>query len=111
MRRAILRRVGDVPDLLMLHLLCFPGQWSGLHLHRPTPIGSHVLDIGFNNTDFFIFFDGATGVAYGVTRTPAYVAPLHLHVHLCRLVVATTDREAPPSSSPPRTSSVWSTNR
>jgi hypothetical protein len=92
------------PDLSLLRLFCFPGQCSGLYLHHPQPIDSRVLDIGFNNIDF-IFFDGATGVG-GVTGTPACVASLHLHVHVCRLV-ATTDREAPsPSSSPTRTLSA-----
>jgi hypothetical protein len=59
---------------------------------------------------FLIFFDDATGVTCDVTGMPAYVAPLRLHVHLYRLVVATTDQEAPPltspSSSPPHTSST-----
>jgi hypothetical protein len=62
----------------------FPDQRSGLR--RPPPVDSRVLDIGFNNTGFLIFFDGATGVACNVTGTPACVAPLRLHVHLCQLV-------------------------
>jgi hypothetical protein len=31
-------------------------------LRRPPPVDSRILDIGFNNTGFLTFFDGATSV-------------------------------------------------
>ncbi|WVZ63134.1 hypothetical protein U9M48_012793 [Paspalum notatum var. saurae] len=44
--------------------------------HRPPPVDSRVIDIGFDNTSFLIFFDCAASVACGVTETLACAAPL-----------------------------------
>jgi hypothetical protein len=86
-------------------LRIFSSIWDRVCVAHRQP--THILNIDFDNIDFFIFFDGTTGVACGVTGTTACVAPLRLHIHL-RQLVATADREAPPStsSSPPRTLSA-----
>jgi hypothetical protein len=49
---------GDVPDLLLLRLLVF--FQSEIGFASPSPVGSRVIYIGFDNTDSFIFSDCAT---------------------------------------------------
>jgi len=84
----------------LLLLFSFSRSVIGFASPSPTAVDSRIIDIGFDNTDFLISFDCVAGVACGVTGTPACAAPLRLHVDLRRLVFATTDREAPPSTSP-----------
>ncbi|WVZ51741.1 hypothetical protein U9M48_002854 [Paspalum notatum var. saurae] len=93
--------------LLLLRLFFFPicNRVCVPIAHRPPPVDSCVIDIGFDNTGFLVFFDCVVGVACGVTGTLACVAPLRLHIALRRLVIAITDREAPPSTSPSPSSS------
>ena len=88
-----------LPDRLLL-LFSFSRSVIGFASPSPTAVDSRIIDIGFDNTDFLISFDCVAGVACGVTGTPACAAPPRLHVDLRRLVFATTDREAPPSTSP-----------
>jgi len=88
-----------LPDRLLL-LFSFSRSVIGFASPSPTAVDSRIIDIGFDNTDFLISFDCVAGVACGVTGTPTCAAPPRLHVDLRRLVFATTDREAPPSTSP-----------
>ena len=80
-------------DRLLL-LFSFSQSVIGFASSSPTAVDSRIIDIGFDNTDFLISFDCVAGVACGVTGMPACAAPPR------RLVFATTDREAPPSTLP-----------
>jgi len=88
-----------LPDRLLL-LFSFSRSVIGFASPSPTAVDSRIIDIGFDNTDFLISFDCVAGVACDVTGMLACGAPPRLHVDLRRLVFATTDREAPPSTSP-----------